>query len=79
MKFFLVADRMKQGKISANTHLTDKKLADLFTKNLQGSKFKIFIKVVMGRDGVATVWDDSNDMDKVSSTSKERVEDTEKM
>ena len=46
-------------------------LADSFTKHVQGSKFKLF-----RRDDVATLWDDSNDKYKTSSTSKERVEDT---
>ena len=30
----------------------------------------------MGWDDVATLWDDSNDKDNISSTSKEPVEDT---
>ena len=41
-------------------------LADFFTKPLQGSKLKLFIRVIMGWDNVAMLWDESNDKDKVS-------------
>ena len=67
---------MKQGKISVKHLSTEKMLPDFFTKPLQGSKFKISIRVIMGWDDVATLWYDSNDKDKVSSTSKEHVEFT---
>ena len=56
--------------------MKQKILADFFTKPLQGSKFQLFRRVMMEWDDVATLWDNSNDKDKVSSTSKERVEDT---
>ena len=55
LKFFWVVGKVKQGKISLKHCLTDKMFADLFTKPLQGSKFKLFIKVIMGWDDVATL------------------------
>ena len=40
IKFFWVADRAKQGNISVKHFPIEKMLADLFTKPLQGRKFK---------------------------------------
>ena len=51
-------------------------LAYFFTKLLQGSKFNMFIIVIMGWDDVAMLWDDSEINRKESSTYKEFVEDT---
>ena len=67
---------VKQGKMSIKNCPTDKTLSDLFTKPLQGSKFNMFRRVIMGWDGIETLWDDSNIDGKESSTSKEHVEDT---
>ena len=67
---------MKQGKISVKHLSTEKMLPDFFTKPLQGSKFKLFRRVIMVLDDVATLWDDSKYNDKLSSTSKESVDDT---
>ena len=69
IKLLWVYYREKQGKTSIKHCPIDKTFADLFTKHLQGSRFKMFRKVVMGWDDVATLWDDSDDKYKVSSTS----------
>ena len=66
IKFLWVANRMKQGKISFKHFPTDKMLEDLFTKSLQGIKFKLFRRVIMGWYDVAALLDDSDNKDKVS-------------
>ena len=45
--FFWVDDKVKQGKTSIKHCPTNKTLAYLFTKALQGSKFKFFRRVIM--------------------------------
>ena len=57
IKLIWVADRVKQGKITANHFPANKILAYFFTKPLQDSKFKLFRRVIMGWYGVLTVWD----------------------
>ena len=62
---------MKKGRISVNHFPNNKMLKDFFTKPLQGRNLKLFRRVIMGWDDVATLWDEKNNKDKVSSTSKE--------
>ena len=50
-------------------------LAYFFIKPLQSSNLKLFRTVILRLDDVARLWEDSNIHDKVSSTSKEYVED----
>ena len=71
-----MADRLKQEKTSVKHCPTQKTLAELFTKPLQGSKFNLFSRVIMGWYDVSTLWEDSDNKEKVSSISKECVEDT---
>ena len=76
IKLFWVDDKVKQKNIIVKHWPTEKMLTDFFAKPLQGSKFKIFRWVIMVLDDVAMLWENSNDKDKVSSISKDRVEDT---
>ena len=76
IKFFWVDNRVKQVIITVKHCMTDNMLAYFLTKTLQGSKFKLFRRVIVGWDDAATLCDESNDRYKVSSTSKERLEDT---
>ena len=76
IKVFWVADKAKQGNLSVKHCSTNKILVYFFTNNLQGSKFKLFRRVIMGCDDVASLRENSDDRYKVSSTSKKLVEDT---
>ena len=51
-------------------------LADFFNKPLHGSKFKLYRGMIMEWGDVAMLWNDSDDKEIFSSTSKEWVEDT---
>jgi hypothetical protein len=78
IKFFWISDRVKKGKIMIKHCPTDKMLADFFTKALQGNKYHIFRRIIMGWDHISTLWmSDTSDTTETSS-SKERVEDNGK-
>ena len=66
IQLFWADARVKQGKIRVNHCPTDKILAYFFTDNLQGSKLNLFRRVIMEWDDVLTLWDDSDDKDKVT-------------
>ena len=76
IKFFWVTNKAKQEAISIKHCPINKMLAYFIAKPSQVSKFNFFRRVIMGWDDVPTLWDESDDKGKVSSTSKERVEDT---
>ena len=48
-------------------------IADFFTKPLQGKKFHMFRRIIMGWDHISTLWT-SDPINAESSSSKERVE-----
>ena len=49
IRYFMVADRLKQGDISTITHCpTDEMISDYLTKPLQGAKFRKFRNAIMG-------------------------------
>ena len=58
IEIFLVENMAKQGKIRVKNCLNNKILADFFTNPLQGSKFNMSRRVIMGWDNIATLWDD---------------------
>ena len=49
-KVFFIQDRIKVGDVSIDHCGTDEKIADYFTKPLQGRKFEYFRAVIMGFD-----------------------------
>ena len=52
IKLFWITDRVKQGKLDVRHCSTDIMLANFFTKTLQGKKFHMFRRVIMGWDHV---------------------------
>ena len=48
VRYFFVADRVKNGEITIKYCPTNKMLADFFTKPLQGTLFKFFKDIIMG-------------------------------
>ena len=75
IKFFWITDRVKQGNITIKHCPTDKMLADFFTKALQGTKYHLFRRIIMGWDHVSTLWQSNIPNDTSPSSSKERVGD----
>ena len=77
IKFFWIADRVKQSKMAIQHCPTDIMLADYFTKPLQSKKFRMFRQVVMGWERVDILWDKIGPDNKLltdDAASKERVE-----
>jgi hypothetical protein len=80
IKFFWIADRVKQGKMTIKHCPTDIMLADFFTKPLQGKKFNMFREVIMGWEPVESLWSKIGPDNKLMTegiASKERVENEE--
>jgi len=78
IKFFWITDRVQQGKITIKHCPTDKMLADYFTKPLQGKKFHLFRRIIMGWDHISTLWASDTTESTSLSSSKERVENNVK-
>ena len=80
IKFFWITDRVKQGLLHVHHCPTDIMLADFFTQPLQGKKFIMFRRVIMGWDHVSTLWQYSlkNNGPGEIVPSKERVEENAK-
>ena len=77
IKFFWITHRVKQGLLRVQHCPTDIMLADFFTKPLQGKKFIMFCRVIMGWDNVSTLWQYAlkNNSPGEIVPSKERVEE----
>ena len=55
IKYFWITDRVKQENLDVRHCWTDIMLADFFTKRLQGKKFHMFRRVIMGWDHVSVL------------------------
>ena len=80
IKFFWITDRVKQGLLHVHHCPTDIMLADFFTQPLQGKKFIMFRRVIMGWDHASTLWQYAlkNNGPGEIVPSKERVEENAK-
>ena len=47
IRYFFITDRIKKGKLKIEYCPTDDRVADFFTKPLQGKKFIQFSKIIM--------------------------------
>ena len=80
IKFFWINDRVKQDLLRVQHCPADIMVAYFYTKPLQGKKFIMFRRVIMGWDHVSTLWQyalKNNDPVEIVP-SKERVEENVK-
>ena len=79
IKFFWIHDRVKQGQIEVKHCPTDVMLADFFTKVLQGKRFDIFRRVIMGWDHISILNEHYKGLISERVSLKERVGDNGKI
>ena len=49
IRYFFIADQVEKGSIRIEYCPTDKMIGDFMTKPLQGQKFKVFKKAILGQ------------------------------
>ena len=53
IRFFNVKDKLQANKVRVVYYPTEKRVADFFTKPLQGAQFRLLRRVIMGMDPVS--------------------------